>query len=172
MVLSVSVERKDNICGEICHKRCPWDQREGERGNAYVLYRENLFTLPCALSQPQAPLNSPRDRENKTWRFTTVSGHYDPCSHMGTNNTSFSFSCSKSLHKGKHLAAQHPKVPKVQNQCQPSSFPMPLGWPWPSAVLQISRTNITDFQRRISYLTKDMLQNCQDPILSCVPTKF
>lgn len=88
--------------------------------------RENMSILCWALSQLQSPcIISEIERASLDLSQQTVSGHYVPYSQLWTNSTSFSFSCSKSLYKGKHLVASPPRAPKVQNLCQPRSGSVP-----------------------------------------------
>lgn len=98
-VFSVSVQGKDNIRAEICHRRWTGNLREKERVlHLCYMGRENMFILCWALSQLQSPcIISEIERASLDLSQPTVSGHYVPYSQLWTNSTSFSFSCSVTI---------------------------------------------------------------------------
>lgn len=132
---------------------------------AYVLHRQGKYVHPLLGTQsaPVSCIISEIERAGLDISQQTTSGHYNPCSLLWTNRTSFSFSCSKTLHKDKHLVAPTPKDPQSLKS-GPGTFTFYVSRLTMTlqAILQISsspRINVADFQRQISHLIKDVLQN-------------
>lgn len=74
-VFSASVEGKDNICGEICHRRWMWNLIKRERERVCICLRVIWTGKTCSSSVGHSvspsSLHYLRDREGKPWRFTT-----------------------------------------------------------------------------------------------------
>lgn len=145
---------------------------------AYVLYRQGKRVhTPLGIQSVPVPLHHLRDRESKPWHFTTdcvrLLWSLQPA--VDQQHLLF-FLLFQVTTQGQAPGCSTPKGPQ-SSKSVPGTFifhvlrlSMTL-----HAILQISsyhRINISDFQRRMSHLTKNMLKNCQDLLRYFIHTKF